>query len=187
MPRLLDLARESKIKLVLRPVLPMVMRDVPAPTVKGLYLVQDAKREAEYLGVPFGKIMDPLGRPVERAYSLYGWAERQDKGASYFYACLEGAFMQGIDLGSKAGLKKVVDNAGLDWDDAKAMLDSDDWRGEFEKNRKAMYQLGLWGVPSFRLSGPAGERDYVTWGQDRLWRVVQEIARRAPAQTAKAS
>ncbi len=191
MPRLMDLARESKVKLLLRPVLPMVMRGVPAPAVKGLYLIQDAKREAEYQDVPFGKITDPLGRPVERAYSLYGWARSQDKEASYFYACIEGAFVQGIDLGSNAGLKKVVENAGLDWDKGRKMLGSDDWRDEFEKNRKAMYELGLWGVPSFRLSGPAGERDYVTWGQDRLWRVAQEIARRvpvrAPAQIAKAS
>lgn len=180
MPRLMDLARESKIKLVLRPVLPMVMRGVAVPTVKGLYLVQDAKREADYQGVPFGKIMDPLGRPVERAYSLYTWAREQGKEASYFYACIEGAFMEGIDLAGKAGLKTVVENAGLDWEDAKRMVGNDDWRDAFEKNRRAMYQLGLWGVPSFRLRGPQGQEDYVTWGQDRLWRVAQEIARRAP-------
>lgn len=187
MPRIMDLVREAKLNLVVRPVLPMVMRGVPAPTVKGLYLMQDAKREADYQGVPFGKIMDPVGRPVERAYSLFGWARNQKKEAAYIYACLEAAFMQGIDLGSKAGMQQVVENAGLVWDQGKVLLGNDEWCDEIEKNRKRMYKLGLWGVPSFRLSGPAGERDYVTWGQDRLWRVAQEVARRAPVQTAKAS
>jgi 2-hydroxychromene-2-carboxylate isomerase len=187
MPRVMDLAREAKLNLIVRPVLPMVMRGAPLPTVKGLYLIQDAKREADYQGVPFGKIVDPLGRPVERAYSLFSWARSEKKEAAYIYACLEGAFMQGIDLGSKSGLQKVVENAGLEWDLVKPMLDSDDWRPEFEKNRRMMYQLGLWGVPSFRLRGPAGERDYVTWGQDRIWRIAQEVARRAPVRTAKVS
>jgi len=39
--------------------------------------------------------------------------------------------------------------------------------------------LGLWGVPSFRLSGPDGEPDLAVWGQDRLWLVAAEIRRRA--------
>jgi 2-hydroxychromene-2-carboxylate isomerase len=41
--------------------------------------------------------------------------------------------------------------------------------------------MGLWGVPSFRLLGRPGEPDYSTWGQDRLWRVEQEIRRRLEA------
>jgi hypothetical protein len=36
-------------------------------------------------------------------------------------------------------------------------------------------------VPSFRLLGRSGEPDYSTWGQDRLWRVEQEIRRRLSA------
>jgi 2-hydroxychromene-2-carboxylate isomerase len=39
--------------------------------------------------------------------------------------------------------------------------------------------LGLWGVPSFRLSGPEGQGDLAVWGQDRLWLVAAEIRRRA--------
>jgi 2-hydroxychromene-2-carboxylate isomerase len=40
-----------------------------------------------------------------------------------------------------------------------------------------MFALGLWGVPSFCVRGCAAE-PYATWGQDRLWRVEQEIAAR---------
>ena len=38
--------------------------------------------------------------------------------------------------------------------------------------------MGLWGVPSYRLSGPEGEPDLEVWGQDRLWLVAAEIRRR---------
>jgi hypothetical protein len=38
--------------------------------------------------------------------------------------------------------------------------------------------LGLWGVPSYRLSGPNGEPDLAVWSQDRLWLIAAEIRRR---------
>jgi 2-hydroxychromene-2-carboxylate isomerase len=50
-------------------------------------------------------------------------------------------------------------------------------RDELEKNREQLFALGLWGVPSFRVLGGNGE-PYSTWGQDRLWRVDEEIRRR---------
>ena len=49
-----------------------------------------------------------------------------------------------------------------------------------EQNQDEMVDgLGLWGVPSFRLSGPDGEPELAVWGQDRLWLVAAEIRRRA--------
>ena len=39
-------------------------------------------------------------------------------------------------------------------------------------------ELGLWGVPSYRLRGGAGEADLCVWGQDRLWLIAAEIRRR---------
>ncbi len=44
--------------------------------------------------------------------------------------------------------------------------------------------MGLWGVPSYRLSGPDGEPDLEVWGQDRLWLVAAEIRRRAQGSSA---
>ena len=38
--------------------------------------------------------------------------------------------------------------------------------------------LGLWGVPSYRLQGGEGEPDLCVWGQDRLWLIAAEIRRR---------
>ena len=42
-------------------------------------------------------------------------------------------------------------------------------------------ELGLWGVPSYRVRGGEGEEDFSVWGQDRLWLVAAEIRRRASA------
>lgn len=44
------LVRNSGVKLVMRPVLPMVMRGVPATLEKGFYIFKDAAREARAIG-----------------------------------------------------------------------------------------------------------------------------------------
>jgi 2-hydroxychromene-2-carboxylate isomerase len=177
-PRVYQLVRRQRVELVLRPVLPMVMRGLPVPAAKRLYIVLDTKREAMEIGMPFGKICDPVGRPVERGFSLFPWAREQGKAEPYLFCFARAAFAEGIDMGSDAGLRKVVESAGLSWAEAQAHLDGQGWRSELEENRRAALGLGLWGVPSFRLIGPEGEPDFCTWGQDRIWLLEQEIARR---------
>lgn len=174
-----DLARRTGVQLVLRPVMPMVMRGVPATLTKGRYIFTDAMREAEMLGVPFGNMVDPIGRPVEDGFSLFPWAREQGRGAELLASFLRAAFVEGVDTSSRAGLQRVVEAAGLSWDSAQPVIGNDDWRDELEANRVTLYEeMGLWGVPSYRVRGPAGEPDWSAWGQDRLWRVAQEIRRR---------
>jgi len=181
MDRVLALTQRLPVELVLRPVLPMVMRGLPVPRVKQLYIAYDTKREAEDAGVPFGRLCDPVGRPVERCFSLYPWARGRGRAAELLRSFTQAAFAEGVDTGSDAGLRLVVERAGLDWSEALGHLDGEGWREELEANRKQLFALGLWGVPSFRLLGSHGEPDYSTWGQDRLWRVEQEIRRRLSA------
>lgn len=178
----LALARETGALLQLRPVMPMVMRGVPASLAKGFYIFQDAKREADYYGVPFGRVFDPIGRPVERGFALFPWARSRGRGAEWLGAFLQAAFARGINTGSNAGLAEVAALAGLDWPGfaaASEAAQAEDWRAELEQNRRALYgELGLWGVPSYRVRGPGGEPDFATWGQDRLWLVAAELRRR---------
>ncbi len=181
MDRVLDLPRRLPVDLVLRPVLPMVMRGLPVPRQKQLYITLDAKREAEDAGVRFGRVCDPVGRPVERCFSLYPLARERGRAAELLRSFAKAAFAEGVDTGSDAGLRLVVERAGLDWSEALPHLDREGWRDELEANRKQLFALGLWGVPSFRLLGRPGEPDFSTWGQDRLWRVEQEIRRRLAA------
>ena len=185
----LALAREAGVRVVLRPVMPMVMRGVPAPADKGVYIFLDAKREADALGVPFGDMYDPIGKAVLRGFSLWPFARSRGREAEYLAAFLRAAFVEGRPTGTDAGLRHVVEAAGLAWNEALPFVDSTEFQAELEANRRVLYEeLGLWGVPSYRLrgarpgaNGGAGggrEPDLCVWGQDRLWLVAAEIRRR---------
>jgi 2-hydroxychromene-2-carboxylate isomerase len=82
---------------------------------------------------------------------------------------LRGVWSEGLDAGSDRGLRTIVERAGLSWLEAKKALMDDAWRGVAEENRVAMLELGLWGVPSFRVGQTA------VWGQDRLWAVQEAL------------
>lgn len=176
--RVLALPERYPVDLVLRPVLPMVMRGLPVPRAKQLYITLDTKREAEDAGVAFGRICDPVGRPVERCFSLYPFAVSKGRGAALLREFLVASFAEGVDTGSEDGLRQVVTRAGLSWEEARPHLDGEGWRDELERNREQLFALGLWGVPSFRLLGQGGAPDFSTWGQDRLWRIEAEMRAR---------
>lgn len=157
--------------LKLRFVLPMVMRGLPVPRMKRSYITLDTAREARRLGVSFGRIADPVGRPVERGYSLLPWARECERGFEYCQAFLTHVWSRGVDAGSDKGMKQIVEAAGLDWQSARDLVGNDDWRMEAEANRAEMMDLGIWGVPSFRVGHVS------TWGQDRLWLIEDELKR----------
>ena len=161
--RVKALADTYGAELKLRFVLPMVMRGLPVPPNKKKYIPFDTAREARRLGVPFGRIMDPVGRPVELGYSLLPWARKQGRGYEFVNAFLSCVWSEGIYARSHKGLQKIVERAGLNWSEAQDIAGNEGWRAEAEANRLEMMERGIWGVPSFRVG------DTVTWGQDRLW------------------
>lgn len=179
--RALRLAQDSGVRLVVRPVLPMVMRGAPVTRRKGLYIFWDTAREARAAGVPFGPIYDPIGEPVRRTCALYPWACEQGRGDALISAFLHCAFARGVNTNRNAGLRQVVETAGLDWQQAQAQLGDTRWQAMLEENRLAMYASGLWGVPSFRLLDAQGDEILALWGQDRLWIVAREIQRQLAA------
>ena len=153
----------------------MVMRGVPATREKGMYIFMDAAREAQAASVPYGNFKDPIGEPVRKAYSLYPWAVEQGRDVEFISSFLSGAFAEGINTNRLAGLKTVVENAGLDWKVARELIGQSGWEERLEENRRAMYEAGLWGVPSFRLLNAQGEPVLALWGQDRLWLFARKI------------
>ena len=155
--------------MALRPVLPMMMRGLPVPRVKRFYILTDAKREADKLGLPFGRIADPLGAATERCYALVDHATERGKRADLLLSFMRGAFADGIDGATDAGMKRIVERAGLDWAAARPHLDNPDWRAWAEDNRRALTAMGLWGVPCFRYGA------VTAWGQDRLWVIEQAV------------
>ena len=173
----LDLAEKTGVRCSVRPVLPMVMRGVPATRVKGMYIFSDAGREAAALGLDWGRFYDPIGQPVRNAYSLYPWARGCGRGNELLSAFLQAAFVDGVNTNDARGLRTVVENAGLSWSEAQAHLGKSEVEEELEANRLAMYEFGSWGVPSFRLLDAHGEAVLGLWGQDRLWLFAREIQR----------
>ena len=75
-----EVASQMGVSFEMRPVLPMVMRGVPATREKGMYIFFDTAREGRRQGVPYGNFYDPIGDPVRRAYSIYPWAVSQGRG-----------------------------------------------------------------------------------------------------------
>jgi 2-hydroxychromene-2-carboxylate isomerase len=175
--RAVKLSRDTGIKLAVRPVLPMVMRGVPATREKGMYIFMDAAREARAAGVPYGNFYDPIGEPARRCYSLYPWAESLGLGVELLSSFLRHAFVEAVNTNNDRGMRKVVEAAGLNWSEAQQHLGKPGWESILEENRLAMYEAGLWGVPSFRLLDERGEQILALWGQDRLWLFAREIQR----------
>ncbi|MFN0164495.1 MAG: DsbA family protein [Burkholderiales bacterium] len=168
-PRVFDLARHTGAQLRLRFVLPMVMRGLPVPREKRFYIVQDTAREARLRGIAFGRLNDPVGRPTERGLAILALALRAGRAEEYVRAFMHGVWAEGIDAGSDTGLRRIVERAGLGWRDAQEALEDQGWRATAEENRREMFALGLWGVPSFRVG------EVAVWGQDRLWAVQQAL------------
>ncbi|MFT4672842.1 MAG: 2-hydroxychromene-2-carboxylate isomerase [Pseudohongiellaceae bacterium] len=173
------MAKASGVMLNHKPVLPMIMRGVAATQSKADYIFFDTKREADFFNVPFGPVALPIGTPTRQSYSLLPWAKMQGKDIQLLSVLLRFAFAEGVGLHKKKNIRRAVEEVGLDWLDARKHLGSDDWKAITEKNQDEMVEgMGLWGVPSYRLSGPDPEPDLEVWGQDRLWLVAAEMHRR---------
>jgi 2-hydroxychromene-2-carboxylate isomerase len=169
-PRVRRLAAHYGATLRLRYVLPMVMRGLPVPRAKRLYILHDTKREADRLGMRFGRVVDPVGPPVERGLAVLHRAVHAGKGEAFLESFLQGVFADGIDAGSEDGLRRLAQRAGLDGAFVATALDDASWRAVAQANREELLALGLWGVPSFRVDDRPAH-----WGQDRLWAIEEDL------------
>ena len=171
LPRIARLVRSSGAELRLRYILPMVMRGLPVPTVKRLYIMRDCKREADMVELPFGRTVDPVGKGVERALAVLHRLTLQGTGVAFAESALQGAFADGIDLASDEGLFAVARRAGVSDEDVRAAFADESWRPAAEQNRAALFEAGLWGAPTFRVNDMPAH-----WGQDRIWALEEDLA-----------
>lgn len=168
--RVRELATHYGVELRLRFVLPMVMRGLPVPLPKRLYILRDAKREADRLGQSFGNVVDPVGKPVENGLALLHAAIQAGHGSALLESFLEGVFAQGIDASTADGLAYIATRAGMSAADIELALQDGAWREVAEANRADMLARGIWGVPSFRVDDMP-----LLWGQDRLWMLEEDL------------
>jgi 2-hydroxychromene-2-carboxylate isomerase len=147
------------------------MRGFKVPFSKRLYIVRDAKREADRIGTPFGHVCDPVGPGTERCMALVLPAVERGRARELVTSIATGVWSEALDVADDGDLQTLVERAGLDWQEARSHLSSDAWREMADRNRDRLLEIGLWGVPSFAL----GELSF--WGQDRIWMIEDKIRR----------
>jgi 2-hydroxychromene-2-carboxylate isomerase len=169
------------IPLVLRPIAPMVTRGLSVPQVKRMYIVRDAKREADRLGIAFGELCDPLGTGVDNCLAIVHWAIQQGKGMAFVKSAMRGIWSEAKDVAEYVDLRVIVERAGLSWDEARGALEPTAVAAAMKQATTYAADLavvGLWGVPSFRIG------DFVAWGNDRLPLLADRLRRHALATAA---
>ena len=160
------LTRHYQVPLDIRPLLPMVMRGVPVPPQKKMYIFRDTCREARKLGIPYGRVADPLGVGVENCYALFDYARSCGKGTEFLLAYARAVNAEGVHSDTVRGLKYILSKVDLEWHNAQAYLKKESWRKWAGQHCNELYEQGLWGVPSFVY-----KEGQSCWGQDRLWLV----------------
>ena len=176
--RVREIKDDYPINLITKPVLPMLMRNMTIPDIKGKYIISDAAREGRKHGYPMGSIYSPIGKPARKAYSLFPIIDEAGKGFEYIDELLKASFCDGINIGEDDYLESLVSQLGLDWPTINKDLNTKHWKKVLDDNLKDMYAGNCWGVPSFKITDEDGSNPFYVWGQDRMWLLKEEINRR---------
>ena len=176
--RVREIKDDYPINLITKPVLPMLMRNMTIPDIKGKYIISDAAREGRKHGYPMGSIYSPIGKPARKAYSLFPIIDEAGKGFEYIDELLKASFYDGINIGEDDYLESLVSQLGLDWPTINKDLNTKHWKKVLDDNLKDMYAGNCWGVPSFKITDADGSNPFYVWGQDRMWLLKEEINRR---------
>jgi 2-hydroxychromene-2-carboxylate isomerase len=123
-------------------------------------------------------IFSPIGKPARKSYSLYPIIDDAGKGFEYIEALLKASFQDGINIGNEDFLEGLVKELQLDWSVIKKDLNTQHWKNALKSNLEDMYAGNCWGVPSFKITDLDGSNPFYVWGQDRMWLLKEEIARR---------
>jgi 2-hydroxychromene-2-carboxylate isomerase len=167
--RCFDLQQRYPVRIRPRLILPMKMAGFTIPDIKAAYFRADPAREALRYGLRFGNFCDPFGIGLERAMALVKPADQAGLLEPYLLSVMQGVWADGIDTATDAGLRYLVERAGLDWSAMRPRLTQESWRVWAADNRVELERLGHYAAPTWRLG------NWVTWGQDRLWMIEREI------------
>ncbi len=192
-PDLLRLREDYDIDVRLRPVLPIAVRSketlFTGDKSRVRYIVIDAMRRAEYLGMKMGfPSPDPIVQNMETfevaedqpyIYRLTGLgveAERRGKGVDFAYhvSHLIWTGEPGWNEGDR--LAQATAEAGLDLAEMDEAIVAHEPMPEIEANQAALEAAGGWGVPTMVFNGEP------FFGQDRIdtlrWRLEKAGAPR---------
>lgn len=188
-PDLLNLRTDYDIDIRLRPVLPIALRAKTAifdasDKKRPRYIVMDARRRAEFLGLPFTwprpdpVIQDretfevPEHQPlIWRLTALGIEAERCGKGIDFAHAAAQLIWSGTRDWDQGDHLAKATAAIGLSLQTLEASIDLERARADVAANHSALDEAGHWGVPTMVFNQEP------FFGQDRIdtlrWRLDQ--------------
>jgi 2-hydroxychromene-2-carboxylate isomerase len=161
-PRAFALPDRFEVKLRFRGVIPMAMRGQAVSRAKRLHTIRDVAREAHRLGMPFGRIHDPIGEGAERCLLVAAYAVDQERAREFVLSGGQGIWGEAISVESERGLRQVSERAGLDWKQCERALRDPAYHKRVEQDTQALAEAGLWGVPVLVFRGEP------FWGQDRI-------------------
>jgi 2-hydroxychromene-2-carboxylate isomerase len=168
-PRAFALGDRPGVEVVYRGVVPMAMRGQAVPAAKRLHTLRDVKREAVRLGMPFGRIHDPLGDGALRCLLVAQHAVDVGRERAFVLTASRAIWAEAVEVASDRGLRDVCERSGLEWDACRAALEDPALRARVEADTEALAALDHWGVPVFVVEGE------LFWGQDRIEDVEHAI------------
>jgi 2-hydroxychromene-2-carboxylate isomerase len=169
-PRAFALADRYDIDFAFRGVMPMAMRGQSVPVSKRLHTLRDAKREADRLGMPFGRLHDPIGDGARRCLVVAEHAADAGRVREFVLEASRGIWSEAADVASDRGLRPLCERAGLEWARCAAAIEDPALAERVDANTAELVALGHWGVPVFALAGE------LFWGQDRIEDVELALA-----------
>src|SRR5690606_25676820 len=90
------------------------------------------------------------------AHRLAKWAETKGKGHEMSERLLQAYFLEGEAIGKAEVLLKLVEEIGLDTEEAKLILNGNQYNEDVEKDIYVAQQLGVRGVPFFVFDNKYG-------------------------------
>ena len=143
-------------------VIPMAMRGQAVPRAKRVNTLRDVDREARRLGLPFGRIFDPIGEGATRCLAVSEHAIDVGRERAFVLAAGRAIWAEGVEVATDAGLRPVCEEAGLDWAACAAAIEDPALAARVDANTQALLDLHHWGVP---VTVFGTDR---FWGQDRI-------------------
>jgi 2-hydroxychromene-2-carboxylate isomerase len=188
--RLRPLTESHDLRVVVRPVLPLILRYPNALAdqnpVLGRYFVTDVTRTADFLGLPYTSATDPdpvatdesglrpaAEQPVIHRITRLGLAAEKRGGGLRFYEEYGRLLWSGEPWTQVGRLAEAAQAAGLDFAalEADIVERGDALAAEIDANGLALEAAGHWGTPTCVFRGEP------FFGQDRCDQLVWRLRR----------
>ncbi|WP_181198175.1 2-hydroxychromene-2-carboxylate isomerase [Enhygromyxa salina] len=141
---------------------------------KARHNLADMHRQAARAGVPLHM---PKGHPIRTVEALRALLVVGPPFTPLAHAMFRAYWVEGIDLSTEAGLRRVLSESGHDADAVLAKIDDPAVKQELRARTDEAIEAGVFGVPTCVVEGESGPELF--WGVDRLGMVERLLCRRS--------